>query len=174
MATHRFGTDGADPDREKGTANNARDALQDLNSVRARFGHRLATPWWYRVVSALIVAALFTGLGMPYESISLGSFSTGASLVVLALVVGPLFLRELLKRSTGASFDRYSNGWTVPSMALCGLLVACVSLQVFASIDLAPLIGAAVGFVFTYLYEQRIDRRLARGEFPAAGKRARA
>ena len=174
MANHHFGADGSNHDSERSNADDARGALQDLESVRARFGHRLATPWWYKVVSALIVAALFTGAGMPYESIAFGSFSTGAFLAVLAAVAGPVFLRGLLKRSTGASLDRYSNGWAVPSMALVGLLVACLSLQAFADVDLAPLVGAAAGFLFTYLYEQWTDRRLARGEFPASGRRTQA
>ncbi|USQ77328.1 hypothetical protein [Ornithinimicrobium cryptoxanthini] len=172
MANHDFDSAGVEADGDKGNADDARGALRDLDNIRARFGNRLATPWWYKVVSALVVAALFIGAGMPYESISFGSFSTGASLVVLAAVVGPVFLREILRRSTGASFDRYTNGWTVPSMALIGLLVTCVSLQVFADIDLAPLVGAAVGFVVTYLYEQWIDQRLARGDFPAFGRSA--
>jgi hypothetical protein len=107
-------------------------ALRDTDSARARFGHRLVTPWWYKLVSAMIVAVLFVGAGMPYESVSFGSSATGASLVVLTVVIGPLWLRELLKRSTGASFDRYRDGWTVPSMALVGLLVLCVSLKAFA------------------------------------------
>jgi hypothetical protein len=174
MATHDFGTDGVNSDGEQGNVHDARGALHDVADVRARFGHRLATPWWYKVMSALIVAALFIGAGMPYDSITLGSFSTGASMVVLAVIVGPVLMRELLKRSTGASFDRYSNGWTVPSMALIGLLVACVSLQTFGDVDLAPLAGAAVGFVFTYLYEQWTDRRLARGQFPTAARRGQA
>ncbi|WP_158648110.1 hypothetical protein [Nocardioides houyundeii] len=173
MASEPFDLDHPGPGRAMGDAEDARGALRDLDHVRARFGHRLATPWWYKVMASAIVAALFTGAGMPYESISLGSFSTGAFLVVFAAVVGPVALRGLLKRSTGASFDRYNNGWTIPSVALIGLLVVCVSLQTFADLDLAPLVGAAVGFVFTYLYEQWTDRRLARGEFPA-GKRARA
>src|SRR5690606_7271080 len=105
--------------------------------------------------------------------ISFGSFSTGASLAVVAVVVGPVLLRELLKRSTGASFDRYNNGWSVPSLGLIALLVACVSLQKFAELDLAPLVGAAVGFAFTYLYEEWTDRRLARGEFSATSSGAR-
>ena len=149
-------------------------ALRDTDSARARFGHRLATPWWYKLVSATIVAVLFVGAGMPYESLSFGSPATGASLVVLTVVIGPLWQRELLKRSTGASFDRYRNGWTVPSMALVGLLVLCVSLQAFAGVEFAPLVGAGVGFAFTYFYEQRIDKRLATGEFPAATARGRA
>lgn len=111
---------------------------------------------------------------MSYESLSFGSPATGASLVVVTVVLGPLWLRELLKRSTGASFDRYRNGWTVASMALVGLLVLCVSLQAFAGLEFAPLVGAGVGFVFTYLYEQRIDQRLAGGQFPAATVRGRA
>lgn len=173
MATDRFDPHGANPDREAGDVSDARDALQDLDRVRVRLGHRLATPWWYKLVSALIVAALFTGAGMPYESISFGSFSTGASLVVVAVAVGPVLLRELLKRSTGASFDRYHNGWSMPSLGLVALLVACVSLQKFADMDLAPLVGAAVGFVFTYVYEEWTDRRLARGEFAATSSGAK-
>ena len=172
MANHEFRSDGVGGPGDKGNADDARGALQDLESVRARFGHRLATPWWYKDASALIIAALFIGAVMPYESISFGSSSTGASLLVLAVILGPPFLRDLLKRSTGASFDRYRNGWTVPSFALIGLLVACVSLQTFANVDLAPLVGAVVGFVFTYVYEQWIDHCLAHGEFPAAGRRA--
>ena len=152
----------------------ARAALRDTDSARARFGHRLATPWWYKLVSAMLVAVLFVGAGMPYESLSFGSPATGASLVVVTVVLGPLWLRELLKRSTGASLDRYRNGWTVASMALIGLLVLCVSVQAFAGLELAPLIGAGVGFVFTYLYEQRIDQRLADGQFPARTARGRA
>lgn len=152
----------------------ARAALGDTDRARARFGHRLATPWWYRLVSALIVAVLFVGAGMPYDSLSFGSPAAGASLVVVTVVIGPLWLRELLKRSTGASFDRYRNGWTIASMALVGLLVLCVSLQAFARLEFAPLVGAGVGFVFTYLYEQRIDQRLAGGQFPAASSRGRA
>ena len=123
MANHEFRSDGVGGPGDKGNADDARGALQDLESVRARFGHRLATPWWYKAASALIIAALFIGAGMPYESISFGSSSTGASLLVLAVILGPPFLRDLLKRSTGASFDRYRNGWTVPSFALIGLLV---------------------------------------------------
>lgn len=145
----------------------ARTALQEMDSARARFGHQLATPWWYKLVSAMIVAVLFVGAGMPYERLSFGSSRTGALLVVVTVVIGPLWLRELLKRSTGATFDRYSNGWTVASMALIGMLVLCVSLQAFADLEFAPLFGAGVGFAFTYLYEQRIDHRLARGQFPA-------
>lgn len=160
------------PDDEHRNVHDARGALQDLADVRALFGHRLATPWWYKTVSALTVSVLFIGAGMPYDSINFGSFSTGASMVVLAVILGPVMLRELLKRSTGASLDRYSNGWTVPSMALIALLVGCVCLQTFGDVDLAPLAGAAVGFVFTYLYERRIDRRLARGQFPTAARRA--
>lgn len=151
----------------------ARDALRDLASVRVRLGHQLVTPWWYKLVSALIIAVLFIGAGMPYESISFGSVSTGASLVVLTVGLGPLLLRDLLKRSTGASFDRYNNGWTLPSLALVSLLVACVSLQKFADVDLAPLVGAAIGFAFTCVYEEWTDRRLARGRFPAANRRGR-
>lgn len=152
----------------------ARAALRDTDRARARFGHRLATSWWYKLVSAMIVAVLFVGAGMPYESLSFGSSATGASLIVVTVILGPLWLRELLKRSTGASFDRYRNGWTMASMALIGLLVLCVSLQAFAGLEFAPLVGAAVGFVFTYLYEQRIDQRLAAGTFPAATARGRA
>lgn len=91
---------------------------------------------------------------------------------MLTLALGPLLLRELLKRSTGASFDRYNNGWTLPSLALVSLLVACVSLQTFAYVDLAPLGGAVVGFVFTCLYEEWTDRRLAGGRFLAAKRKA--
>ena len=171
MANDEFDPDGLDPGRGAGSADDARVALQDLSDVRARFGRRLATPWWYKVVSAFLVAALFTGAGMPYESIDLGSFSTGASLVVLAVAVGPVLLRELLRLSTGASFDRYRNGWTIPSLALIALLVTCVSLQAFADVDLAPLAGAAAGFVLTYLYEWWTDRQLARGQFPTHGRR---
>jgi len=170
MASNRGGLVGDEGD----SAYDAQAALRETDSARARFGHRLATPWWYRLLSAMIVAALFVGAGMPYESLSFGSPATGASLVVVTVVIGPLWLRELLKRSTGASFDRYRNGWTAPSMALIGLLVLCVSLQAFAGLEFAPLIGACVGFGFTYLYEQRIDQRLAGGQFPAATARGRA
>lgn len=154
-------------------ADEARAALQDLDITRARFGHQLVTPWWYKLASASIVAAMFVGSGMPYESLSFGSASIGASLLVLTVVIGPLGLRELLRQSTGASFDRYRNGWTVPSLMLVGLLVLCALLQKFADIELAPLIGAAVGFVFTYVYEQWTDRRLARGQFPTGTTRDR-
>lgn len=170
MASERAGFSGDERDR----VYDARAALQETDSARARFGHRLATPWWYKLASAIIVAALFVGAGMPYESLSFGSPATGASLIVVMVIIGPLWLRELLKRSTGASFDRYRNGWTIASMALIGLLVLCVSLQTFAGLDVAPLIGASVGFVFTCLYEQRIDQRLAAGQFPAATGRGRA
>ena len=81
-----------------------------------------------------------------------------------------VLLRELLRLSTGASFDRYRNGWTIPSLALIALLVTCVSLQAFADIDLAPLVGAAAASVLTYLYEWWTDRRLARGQFPPHGR----
>lgn len=174
MANHRSEAHAANRDRAKGEADDARGALEDLDGLRARFGRRLATPWWYKAISALIVAALFAGAGMPYESISFGSASTGVALVAAAVVVGPVLLLELLKRSTGASFDRYRNGWGIFSLALIGVFVGCVSLQAFADIDLAPLVGAAAGFVATYLYEQQTDRRLARGEFPAADERAQA
>lgn len=49
---------------------------------------------------------------------------------------------------------------------LIGLFVVCALLQKFAGLELAPLIGAAVGFTFTYVYEQWTDRRLAQGRFP--------
>lgn len=81
MANHHFEPDGVSPDREEGRVSDARDALQDLDSVRVRLGHRLATPWWYKLASALIIAALFIGAGMPYESIDFGSVKTGASLL---------------------------------------------------------------------------------------------
>jgi hypothetical protein len=168
MASDQSGLEGPHPDHPTGDAEGAREALQDLDDVRARFGDRLTTPWWYKTAAALVVATLFAGAGMPYAGIPVGSASTGAAVVVLAAVVGPVLLRALLKRSTGASLDRYSNGWTLPSLALIGLLVICLSLQAFADLDLAPLVGGAVGFVLTYLYEQWTDRRLARGEFPAA------
>ncbi|GAB2861646.1 hypothetical protein [Nocardioides pacificus] len=90
----------------------ARGALRDLDDVRARFGHRLTTPWWYKVVAALIVAALFAGTGMPYDSLLLGSSVIGAFLVVFAAVAGPVLLRALLKRSTGASFTYLHEEWT--------------------------------------------------------------
>lgn len=144
----------------------ARAALQDLDAARARFGHHLVTPWWYKLVSASIVAVMFIGSGMPYETLSFGSASTGASLLVVTVIIGPLGLRELLRRSTGASFDRYHNGWTIPSFMLIGLFVVCALLKKFAGLELAPLIGAAVGFTFTYVYEQWTDRRLAQGRFP--------
>lgn len=171
MANHRSEADAVDRHRATGDTDGARGALQELDGLRARFGRRLATPWWYKVVSALMVAALFAGAGMPYESISFGSASTGVALVAAGVVVGPVLLLELLKRSTGASFDRYRNGWTVFSLVLIGFFVVCMSLQAFADLDLAPLVGAAVGFVATYLYEQQTDRRLARGQFPVTGGR---
>lgn len=167
MATQRPGPhDGSNPYE-------ARAALQDLDESRARFGQQLATPWWYKLASASIVAAMFVGAGMPYQSLALGSATTGASLLVVAVIIGPLGLRELLKRSTGASFDRYRNGWTVPSFMLIGLFLTCVLLQKFADVDLAPLLGAVVGFCFTYLYEGWTDRRLARGHFPTDAARDR-
>lgn len=166
-------TDHSRPDDQGPGADEARAALQDLDVARARFGQQLVTPWWYKLASASMMAVMFIGSGMPYESLSFGSASTGASLVALTVAIGPLGLRELLKQSTGASFDRYRNGWTIPSFMLIGLLVLCALLQKFAEIELAPLIGAAVGFVFTYLYEQWTDRRLAGGQFPADTTRNR-
>ena len=164
MAIHEFRSDGVDP----GDRGNADDARAHCRTWTAS-GPGSGTAWPRRGGTR---AAPFIAAGMPYESISFGSSSTGASLLVLVVLLGPPFLRDLLKRSTGASFDRYRNGWTVPSFALIGLLVACVSLQTFANVDLAPLVGAVVGFVFTYVYVLWIDQRLAHGEFPAAGRRA--
>ena len=145
----------------------ARAAMRDVDTERGRLGRELATPWWYKLASATLMAVLFIGAGMPYESVSFGSSSTGASLIVLAVVIGPLWLRELLKRTTGASLDRYRNGWTVASVALVGLLLLCVSVQAFADVEFAPIAGAGVGFAVAYFYERRTDQRLARGQFPA-------
>lgn len=167
MATQRSSPDDGSGAYEAGAA------LHDVDMARARFGRQLATPWWYKLVSASIVAVMFIGSGMPYESLSLGSASTGASLLVVTVVIGPLGLRELLKKSTGASFDRYRNGWTIPSFMLIGLFVLCALLKKFAGVEFAPLTGAAVGFVFTYSYEQWTDRRLARGQFPTDTTRTR-
>ena len=156
---------------QRDSGRDARAALRDVDTARGRFGRELTTPWWYKLASAALMAVLFIGAGMPYESLSFGSSSTGVFLIVLAVVIGPLWLRELLKRTTGASLDRYHNGWTVASIAMVGLLVLCVSLQAFADVEFAPIAGAGVGFAVAYLYEQRTDRRLARGQFPADGAR---
>lgn len=59
-------------------------------------------------------------------------------------------------------------------MALIGLLVLCVSLQAFAGLEFAPVVGDGVGFALTHLYEQRIDQRLADGQFPVTTGRGRA
>jgi hypothetical protein len=172
MASDELGSDPRHAAPAQRSAEGARRALRELDEVRSRFGHQLAAPWWYKALAALTVGLLFVGAGMPYETVSVGSSSTGAGLVVVAAVLGPLGLRELLKRSTGASFDRYHDGWARPSMVLIALLVACVCLQSFADLDLAPLVGAGVGAAFTFACEERTDRRLARGHFPA-GERAR-
>lgn len=170
MASYESSSSPSDDPR---VAREAHAALDDLSGVRARFGRRLSTPWWYKVASALLMALLFVGAGMPYESLSFGTPAAGAFLVVLVLAAGPFFLRELLKSATGASLDRYRNGWTVPSLLIVSLLVLCVALQAYAAVEWAPLVGAVIALVGTYLYELRIDRQLGRGEFPPARPKGR-
>lgn len=140
--------------------------LEELDGARARLAQRIVTPWWYKALSGLVVALLFTGVGMTFDNFPFGSGTTGTMLVAVSVASALTALLWVLRHSTGASVDRYQRDWTAPSLALIGLLVLCMAIQALLDIPWAFLAGAGAGFVLTYVLEQRADARLRRGELP--------
>ncbi|MFS0705715.1 hypothetical protein AB6N23_14470 [Cellulomonas sp. 179-A 9B4 NHS] len=142
-------------------------SLRDVEHAVQRLARSLVTPWWYKTAASATVAGLFVGIGMATGSVPFGSATTGELLVVLCAAAAPAALLRALQASTGASVDRYRDGWVVPSLVLIALLAVCWTLQAAAGLPWALLVGAALAFVGTYLYEVRVDRGLRRGRFPA-------
>lgn len=118
MASAAAGT----PDRQE-----AADILEDLDGARSRLAQRIVTPWWHKALSSLIVALLFIGVGMIFDNFPFGSDTTGTLLVAVSVASAPTVLLWLLRHATGASVDRYQGAWTGASLALIGLLVACMA-----------------------------------------------
>lgn len=144
------------------TPDDALASLQKLTSAQQRIADRVASPWWYGLGAALCTASLFVGTGLvvgdPDPS---RSAETGSSLlVVLGAVVAPLALLSGLKRSTGVSVDRYSQGLGAWYVIVFTLFAVAFVLQQFAGVAFA-LPAAGVGaFVATLLTERRIDALL--------------
>ncbi|WP_256837841.1 hypothetical protein [Ornithinimicrobium faecis] len=152
----------------------AADILDELDGARTRLAQRLVTPWWFKALSSLIVALLFIGVGMTFDNFPFGSDSTGTLLVAVSVASAPTVLLWLLRHVTGASVDRYQGAWTGASLALIGLLVACMAIQSLLDVPWAFLAGAGAGFVLTYVLEMRTDTGLRRGELPARVVESRA
>ncbi len=148
--------------RDAVTSDEARAALEESTGAQQRIAARVTSPWWYRLGAGLCTASLFIGTGLVVGRAGPGDGAETAStlLVVVGAIVGPIALLSALKRSTGVSVDRYSDGmgaWYVTVFALFALAFA---LQQFAGVPVALPVASIGAFVVTVLSERRLDTRL--------------
>jgi len=141
------------------TPDEARAALQDFTGAQDRIAAQVTSPWWYRLGAALCTASLFVGMGLVVGRTdpSDAAETTSSLLVVLGAVVAPVALLAGLKRSTGVSVDRYSQGMGPWYLVVFLLLAITFALQQFAGIPLAMAVGGIGAFIATLLSERRID-----------------
>lgn len=148
--------------RDSVTPDEARAALQELTGAQERIAAQVVAPWWYRLGAALCTASLFVGMGLVVGQTNPSDAAETASslLIVLGAVVAPIALLAGLKRSTGVSVDRYSQGMGVWYVIVFGLLAIAFVLQQFAGVPFALAAGGVGAFIATVFNERRIDALL--------------
>lgn len=144
------------------TPDSARAALRELTTVRGRIADRITSPWWYRVGVSLSTTCLFLGMGLVLGRPDPGSGAEAASSLLIAsgACVAPIALLWALKRSTGVSIDRYSQGMAGWCIVMFSLLAVAFVLQQFVGVPFALAAAGVVAFVVTYDRERRIDAPL--------------
>ena len=148
----------------EGTPDDARAALQEITDTRRRLAARIASPWWYRLGAAACTASLFLGVGLLVGRPEAGSSTESAStlLIVFGAIFAPMALLAALKRSTGISVERYSEGLGTWYAVVFGLFALGLVLQAFVGVPLALPVAGVGAFVATVLTERRLDDLLRR------------
>lgn len=136
------------------TPEEAYGALRDSDRVRNALAARATAPWWYHLGAALLLVAVFVGIGLSFS----GTESLGLALFLLGAIIGPAALIAALRSATSVALDRYSQGMFVWTAVIFGLLLIGFALQVWAEVPYAiAALGIAAGVV-TLWRERRIDK----------------
>ena len=151
METHS--SDSSDAAAPPPTSEEARAALDSLDTDAARLAGRLASPWWYHLILGALVAAAIGAQALPGVP--------AVSVVVLVIIWIPLLLQSYTDRyriSMTRPAGRRSRRMLLLILVVLALLIgSVVALKIASLLQWWVLLPAALGFVATVLLGRRYD-----------------
>ncbi len=139
------------------SAEQAAQALAEVQKGRDAAARRLPTPWWYHPLLGLVLAMIVSSFALP---------ATERTVVLGLAIAAELALLWLYRRLTGVWLNTLSiDGMRGPAAVMCGMAVALLLLAL--ALELwwevrggAVAVGVVVGVGYVVFWRW-VERRLA-------------